>query len=55
MIILTGVLQWIVLDLLQWEIQGLFMYIRSSFVIYMFKIWESRNLKTTYHQGLGYN
>ena len=40
MIICTGVLPWIVLDLLQWQTQSLFMYIRSSFILYMFTIWQ---------------
>jgi hypothetical protein len=48
MIIYTGLLTWIVLDLLQWKIQCLFMYIRSGFVIYMLTIWQSRNLKPSF-------
>jgi hypothetical protein len=38
MIICTGALPWIVLDLLQWKTQCLFTYIRSGFVNHYFPV-----------------
>ena len=38
MIICTGMLPWIVLDLLQWKTQYLFTYIRSGFVNHYFPV-----------------
>jgi hypothetical protein len=43
MIVCTGVLPWIVLDLLQWKTQWLFTYIRSGSVSHYFPV-ESQKL-----------
>jgi hypothetical protein len=48
MIICTGTLPWIVLDLLQWKTQCLFTYIRSSFVNHYFPV-ESQKLYLSRH------